>query len=73
MEFLTSAMRGEVTEPMAILDDGGVQKIVEVKPNVATRKSAAELLGKRYRMWTDKQEIDVQGTVVFENEDRIKD
>lgn len=71
MEFLTAAMRGEVTEPLAILDGDGVQRLVDVRPNVATRKAAAELLGKRYRMWTDKVEADIQGTVVFANEDNI--
>lgn len=54
MEFLTAAMRGEITEPMTVLCGDGMQIIEEVKPSVATRKSAAELLGKRYSMWTDK-------------------
>ena len=73
MEFLTAAMRGEVLEPIAILDGEGVQKLVEIKPNVATRKSAAELLGKRYRMWTDKQELDVTATVIFEGDEDVSD
>lgn len=73
LEFLTSAMRGEVKEPVAILDGDGTQKIVEVLPSVATRKAAAELLGKRYRLWTDRVESDVTGTVVFMNESDIPD
>ncbi|WP_324829300.1 terminase small subunit [Qipengyuania zhejiangensis] len=54
MEFLTAIMRGEVDEPMALLDGDGYQKIVQVTPNAQARKAAAELIGKRYAMWTDK-------------------
>ena len=56
MEFLTSVMRGEVTEPLAIMSGDGFQKITMVKPNVSTRRSAAVDLGKRYSMWTEKVE-----------------
>lgn len=58
MEFLTSVMRGEIQEPMPLLDGEGYQKVIEVRPNAQARKAAAELLGKRYAMWTDKQQIE---------------
>lgn len=57
LEFLTSVMRGEVTEPLLVLDGEGTQKVVEAKPNVSTRKSAAVDLGKRYGLFVDRQEI----------------
>ena len=57
LEFLTSVMRGEVTEPLLILDGGGTQRMVMAKPSVSTRKSAAVDLGKRYGLFVDKQEI----------------
>lgn len=57
LEFLTSAMRGEVTEPILKNSGDFEQIVVDVKPNVATRKAAAELLGKRYGMWVDKQDV----------------
>ena len=57
LEFLTSVMRGEVTEPLLVLDGEGTQKVVEAKPNVSTRKSAAVDLGKRYGLFLDRQEI----------------
>lgn len=63
LEFLTSAMRGEVTEPILRNSGDFEQVIVDVKPNVATRKAAAELLGKRYKMWTDKVEADVNTNI----------
>ena len=57
LEFLTSVMRGEVTEPLLVFDGEGTQKIVDSKPNVATRKAAAVDLGKRYSLFVDKREI----------------
>lgn len=57
LEFLTSVMRGEVTEPLLILDGEGTQRLAMVKPSVATRRSAAVDLGKRYGLFVDKQEI----------------
>ncbi|GIO25112.1 terminase small subunit [Oceanobacillus sp. J11TS1] len=65
MEFLTAVMRGEVDEPMPLLDGDGYQKVVKVTPNAQARKSAAELLGKRYAMWTDKRDVNVAGAVTF--------
>lgn len=73
MEYLTAVMRGKKTEPLLVLDGEGKQKIVDAIPPVQARTKAAELLGKRYRLFTDKQEVEVQGTVVFANEDEIAD
>lgn len=57
LEFLTSVMRGEVTEPLLVLDGEGTQKVIEARPNVSTRKSAAVDLGKRYGLFVEKQEL----------------
>ena len=57
LEFLTSVMRGEVTEPLLVLDGEGYQRIVEAKPSVATRRASAVDLGKRYGLFVDRQEI----------------
>lgn len=57
LEFLTSVMRGEVTEPLLVLDGEGYQRIVDAKPSVATRRASAVDLGKRYGLFVDKQEI----------------
>ena len=73
MEYLTAVMRGKKTEPLLVLDGEGKQKVVDAIPPVQARTKAAELLGKRYRLFTDKQEVEVQGTVVFANEDDIAD
>ena len=57
LEFLTAVMRGEITEPLLVLDGDGYQKVMDAKPNVSTRKSAAVDLGKRYGLFVDKQEV----------------
>ena len=73
LEYLTAVMRGKKTEPLLVLDGEGKQKVVNAVPPVQARTKAAELLGKRYRLFTDKQEVELQGTVVFANEDEIAD
>lgn len=56
MQFLTSIMRGEVTEPVPIFVGDGFQEVKDLKPNVQARRAAAVDLGKRYGMWTEKIE-----------------
>lgn len=53
MEFLSSVRRGEVTESVATAK--GVYDNVPV--TARDRIKAAELIGKRYAMWTDKQDL----------------
>lgn len=73
LEYLTSVMRGKETEQTIIgVADLG-QELTDIEVSAKDRIKAAELLGKRYRMWTDKVEAEVQGTVVFANEDDIAD
>nr|WP_302192518.1 terminase small subunit [uncultured Streptococcus sp.] len=69
MEYLTAVMRGEKTEPLLVLDGDGTQKVVNAVPPVRARTKAAELLGKRYRLFTDKVELDATvEQVVFEDD-----
>ena len=49
------------------------QTITDIDVGAKDRIKAAELLGKRHRLWTDKVEVDVSGTVVFANESDIPD
>lgn len=57
LEFLTSVMRGEETEQTLIGEGMGEQRITDIDVPANQRIKAAELLGKRYSMWTDKQEV----------------
>lgn len=50
-----------------------IPQLVEYPAKNSDRNKALELLGKRHKMWTDKVEADVSGTVVFANESDIPD
>lgn len=65
MEFLTAVIRGEVTEPALIMARDGSQKVIEIKPGVNVRKTAAVDLGKRYAMWTEKLRVEGAVDVTF--------
>lgn len=58
LEFLTSIVRGEKKEQTLIGLGMGEQEITDIDVPANQRIKAAELLGKRYAMWTDKQQID---------------
>jgi phage terminase small subunit len=70
LEFLTNVMRGKVIENVPILVGNGMQELVENIPAVQVREKAAELLGKRYMLWTDKHQI--EGTLGVTIMDDIK-
>lgn len=69
MEYLTSVMRGQVQDEVVLVvgdgDFGSEIEKEEKRSDTNDRTKAAELLGKRYRMWTEKHEVDVQGAVQF--------
>lgn len=73
LSYLTSVMRGETQEQTLISIGELGQTITDIDVGAKDRIKAAELLGKRHRLWTDKVEADVSGTVVFANESDIPD
>lgn len=58
LSFLTSILRGEVTEEFAIGDGGGLQHLTRKEVSPKDRVKAAELLGKRYALWVDNQRLE---------------
>lgn len=73
LKYLSAVMRGEMTEQtLKSIGESG-QVITEIDVGAKDRIKAAELLGKRYRLWTDKSEVEVTGAVVFSNESEIPD
>ena len=58
MEYLTSVMRGESQSSVLCLIGAGIQETIEKRPYEKERLKAAELLGKRYGLYTDKVDID---------------
>ena len=75
MEYLTSVMRGEHKEEILCLVGDGCQKIKQIDVSAKERLKAAELLGKRYGIFSDKVDLnadmDLNITVDYgdENED----
>lgn len=60
MQYLTSVMRGEEIEEIVGFTEEGPEKISKL-PNVKDRVKAAELLGRRYSLFTDK--VDIEGNI----------
>lgn len=69
LQYLTAVMRGEVTDqeliPVGIGQGAMEVEKLEKRSDTNARTKAAELLGKRYRLFTDKQEIEHTGSVQF--------
>ena len=65
LETLTAILRGEQKGATLRGIGQGAQTIDEMPPSTNERIKAAELLGKRYGIWQDKQTIDVASTVTF--------
>ena len=74
LQYLTAVLRGESSSEIVVVEgigDGASEaRRMEKAPDEKERLKAAELLGKRYRLFVDKQEVqqDVQVTFVGENE-----
>lgn len=58
LKYLTSVMRGELEEEVLYGIGDGVQSTRHIEVGAKDRLKAAELLGKRYRLFTDKVELD---------------
>lgn len=58
LKYLTSVMRGEQTEQVLYGMGEGMQGKTLIEVGAKDRIKAAELLGKRYRLFTDKVELD---------------
>lgn len=69
LQYLTSVMRGKVKdEELMLVPTGDFMSEVErheKRADIVARTKAAELLGKRYAMWTEKQEVEHSGAVTF--------
>ena len=63
LEMLTAILRGEQKGHTLIGTGRGEQEVIEIEPSHLERIRAAELLGKRYGLWTEKKETNVTGAV----------
>lgn len=71
LKYLTSVMRGESSSSVLALCGDGMQEVIDKPPDEKERMKAAELLGKRYRLFTDK--VEVEGAVPIVIVDDIDD
>lgn len=65
MEYLSRILRDEEKEETLIGEGGGVQSKTNIKLSAKDKLKAAELLGKRYGMFTDKIDMEVDSKVVI--------
>lgn len=65
LEYLTAVMRGEHKEATLIGVGEGAQAIANIDVGAKDRLKAAELLGKRHALFTDKQQIEVTEMPIF--------
>ncbi|WP_159723159.1 terminase small subunit [Enterococcus sp. CSURQ0835] len=65
LEYLTAVMRGEETEPSLIGVGEGAQAVIDMGVGAKDRLKAAELLGKRHMLFTDKVDLKATTSVTF--------
>lgn len=62
LKYLTRVMRGEEKEEVIVVESIGdymsEARVIEKQVGSKERNKAAELLGKRYRLWVDKVEVE---------------
>jgi phage terminase small subunit len=71
LEFLTKVLRGQIDEEFPLGVGKGEQAIIRKELDGKERLKAAELLGKRYTLWTDKTQL--EGTIGVTIVDDIDD
>ncbi|EGT3800259.1 terminase small subunit [Clostridioides difficile] len=72
MEYLTKIVRNEAKEEVVVVSEYGPE-IIKKDVSIRDRNKAAELLGKRYRLFTDKVEVEGAIPIVITGDDEIED
>lgn len=76
LEYLTAVLRGESSSEIVVVvgcgDGYSEARCVTKKPDEKDRLKAAELLGKRYRLFTDKLDVDGGVSVVIKGESELE-
>lgn len=67
LEYLTGVLRGEEKGTVLVGQGQGFQIVSKETPTVSERTKAAELLGKRYRLFTDVTELEVKTPTFVED------
>lgn len=72
MEYLTSVMRGEHTEQVLMLVGDGIQTVTDIDVAAKERIRAAELIGKRYALFSDKMDLGGAVPVVIAGDEQLE-
>ena len=77
LEFLTKSMRGELNEEIVVVEGtgDGTSEARKIKKQIGLREriKSAELLGKRYRLFTDKVEVEGVVPVMIVGESELEE
>lgn len=73
LKYLTSVLRGESVASVLARDEVGAERVITKPPDEKERLKAAELLGKRYSLFTDKVNVDGTVPVVIAGDDGLED
>ena len=77
LEFLTKSMRGEIKEEVVVVEGTGdgtsEARMIKKQIGLRDRIKSAELLGKRYRLYTDKVEVEGVIPVMIVGEDELEE
>lgn len=77
MEYLTKVLRGESQSEIVVVENIGdftsEARTMLKAPDEKERLKAAELLGKRYNMFSDKMKVDVAMPVVISGGENLED
>lgn len=67
LKYLSAVMRGEETEQILRSSGDYEQVIDDIEVSAKDRIKAAELLGKRYGIWTDRVEMQTENVVIIDD------
>lgn len=77
LQNLTAMMRGEIQEDVVVVEGEGdgvsSARVMKKQVSAKERIKAAELLGKRYRLYTDKVEVEGVIPVMIVGEDELEE
>ena len=71
MEYLTSVMRGEYTEPIMRLAGNGVQVTDKIDVSARDRIRAAELIGRRYGLFRENIKFEESRVIILSGDDEL--
>lgn len=69
LEYLTRVMRGEEKESVLVNSGDFKQEVREIDVGAKDRIKAAELIGKRYSLWTEKLEVEAETVIIKDDID----